>query len=84
MRAPGGGLSDRSHWRSLGPVGVSTSLITQRSLVQIQLPQPTDAPEIVEVSGASCVCGQHANASGIREVSEFLTGPPAQTEPEER
>src|SRR2546426_8666403 len=33
-------LSDRSRWGSLGDVAASTRLITQRSLVQIQPPQP--------------------------------------------
>src|SRR3982074_395019 len=39
-RAPGGGLSDRFRWVALGPVATHCRLITQRSLVQIQPPQP--------------------------------------------
>ena len=35
-----GELNDRSHWGSLGDVAASTSLITQRSSVQIRPPQP--------------------------------------------
>src|SRR5262245_28782944 len=35
-----GPLSDRCPWRSSGDVAASTNLITQRSLVQIQPPQP--------------------------------------------
>src|SRR5437899_10280599 len=35
-----GRLSDRSRWESLGNVGPSSRLITQRSLVQIQPLQP--------------------------------------------
>ena len=34
------GSNDRSYWGSLGDVAASTRLITQRSLVQIQPPQP--------------------------------------------
>jgi hypothetical protein len=38
-----GELNDRSHWGSLGDVAASTSLIShQRSLVQIQSPQPAN------------------------------------------
>ena len=35
-----GELNDRCHWRPLGDVAASSSLITQRSSVQIRPPQP--------------------------------------------
>src|SRR5437879_5330892 len=42
-RAAGDGLSDRFHWAASGDVAASISLITQRSLVQIQPPQPNNS-----------------------------------------
>ena len=49
-RGPWGELNDRCHWGSLEDVGPSTRLITQRSLVQIQPPQPTEGRAVYERS----------------------------------